>query len=84
MRSASLVDRGSKPAPPAWLTVDARRSIPEQNESPVPVTSSERTRASARADRTAATMSSRISTVSALRASGRSRVMRPTWSSPTS
>ena len=38
-RSASLVVRGSNPDVPAWLTVDARRSIPAQNEPPVPVTS---------------------------------------------
>ena len=43
LRSASLVERGSKPAPPALATVEARRSMPEQNESPVPVTRSART-----------------------------------------
>ena len=78
LRSASLVERGSKPVDPAWLTVEARRSIPEQNDSPVPVSRSDLTASSARAWRTASTRSSRMATVSAFLASGRSRVIRPT------
>ena len=73
-RSASLVSRGSNPARPAWLTVDCRRSIPAQKESPVPVISSARTAGRPGPHGRAATMSSRISTVSAFLASGRSRI----------
>ena len=50
MRSASAVLRVSKSGSAALATVDAVRSIPAQNASPVPVIRSARTFASARAD----------------------------------
>ena len=78
------VDRGSKPSVPALDTVESRRSMPEQKASPVAANSTHRTSSSARAERTAATRSSRIAGVRALAASGRSRVMRPTASAVTS
>jgi hypothetical protein len=84
MRSASAVVRVSKSSRPAWATVDADRSMPAQKASPVPVISNDRTPGSARTARTVSRISSRISTVSAFFASGRSSVMRQTWSVPVS
>ena len=63
---------------PACATVDAPRSMPAQNASPSPVMSTARTCGSARNSRTASMMPSRIATVSAFFASGRSSTMRPT------
>ena len=48
IRSASAVLRVSKSGSAALATVDAERSMPAQNASPVPVMSSARTSASAR------------------------------------
>src|SRR3954452_23885520 len=75
LRSTSAVVRGSKPGLPACATVDAARSMPEQNASPVEVIRNARTFASTRPLRTASVMVSRISGVSACFASGRSSVI---------
>jgi len=68
-RNASAVLRVSKSGSAALTIVDALRSMPEQNASPAPVTRSARTAESPRASWIRATISSRISTVSAFLAS---------------
>ena len=82
--SASAVVRGSNPGFPAWATVDALRSMPAQNASPVARIRNARTAGSLRPARSASTIPSRIATVRACFASGRSSVMRHTPSSPVS
>ena len=69
-RNASEVERVEKPGFPACATVEALKSMPAQNASPLPVSRTARTSGSARNSRTASMIPSRISIVSALRASG--------------
>ena len=77
-RNASAVVRGSNSGVPALVTVESRRSMPAQNASPAPVSSTARTSASCRPLRTKRTSSSRISTVREFFASGRFSVIAST------
>ena len=84
VRNASAVVRGSNPGLPACATVDAVRSMPAQNASPVAVMRNARTAGSVRPVRSVSVIVSRISGVSVCLASGRSSVIRHTPSASVS